>query len=702
MNETLNVLIVEDSEDDALLLLRELRRGQFDPNWERVQTGESLRKMLTTRTWDAIVSDYSLPGFNAPAALEIVKQSQLDIPFIVISGAIGERSAVEMMKAGAHDYLMKDNLTRLPEAIRRELRDARIRAERQQAQVVLKQQQAAIEAAIDGIAILQGDTYLYTNQAHLKLFGYQSSQELVGKSWRLLYSPEEVERFEREIFPVLESERAWQGEVTAKRKDGSIFSQGLSLTLTEDERMISVCRDISNLKHTQDLLIYNTLHDPLTGLPNRKLLLERLELAINRAKRIENYQYAVLFLDLDRFKVVNDSLGHFVGDKLLVTISQKLKMHLRNTDLVARLGGDEFVILLEDIDSPEDVIQVVDRILAACQTPFEIDGYEIFTGFSIGIVMGNPDYHEAASVMRDADIAMYRAKAASKNSSQFFDAAMHTQVLNRVALETDLRKALEREEFVVYYQPIFDLQENQPIGFEALVRWQHPTRGFIPPDEFISVAEETGSIVHLDRWVLEKACQQIANWNQKFALNSPLKISINLSVQDLHQASLIREIDRVLAETELAGNCLTLEITESLLISEIDRTVDLLAQFASREIEVGIDDFGTGYSSLGYLHRFPVNNLKIDRSFVARFGSGNREDRVVDTIVTLGKQLGLSVTAEGIETTQQLEQLQKLGCEFGQGYLFSKPLAAAEIERLYFSNRSSAGSTAPKAFPCAS
>ncbi|ASC73742.1 two-component system response regulator [Halomicronema hongdechloris C2206] len=683
MSDSLRVLIVEDAEDDALLVLRELRRGNFDLVWERVQTAESLRTLLTTRAWDVIISDYRLPGFDAPAALEIVKQSQLDIPFIMVSGTIGERSAVEIMKAGAHDYLMKDNLVRLPEAVRRELRDAQIRAERKQAEVALRRQLAAIEAAIDGIGILQGDTYLYLNQAYLNLFGYDHAEELVGKTWRLCYSQVEIDRFEQEVFPVLDRDRAWQGEAIATRKDGSTFAQGVSLTLTEDGLLISVCRDISDLKQAQEMLIYIALHDPLTGLPNRKLLIERLELAINRARRLENYHYAVLFLDLDRFKVINDSLGHSVGDQLLIAIAQRLKVHVRDIDLVARLGGDEFVILLEEISGPEDVIQISERILADFQTPFIIHDYEIFTSFSIGIVLGTQDYHQTSDLMRDADIAMYRAKAQQNNSYKFFDAAMHTQALNRLTLETDLRKALNQQEFVVYYQPIFDLFNHRLFGFEALVRWQHPTRGFISPDEFISIAEETGFIVPLDNWVLYNACQQIASWENQFANGSSFKISINLSAQDLRKVNLIQDVDDILADTGLAGHSLTLEITESLLIENIDQTIDLLVQLASRNIQISIDDFGTGYSSLGYLHRFPVNNLKIDRSFVDQIQSESREYHVVDTIIALGQHLGLSVIAEGVETTQQLEWLQQLRCEFGQGYLFSKPLAAAEIERRY-------------------
>ncbi|MEO1403560.1 MAG: diguanylate cyclase [Cyanobacteria bacterium J06635_1] len=594
MDESLNVLMIEDSEDDALLLLRALRHGDFDLVWERVQTAESLRTLLTTQTWDVIISDYRLPGFDAPAALEIVKQSQLDIPFIVVSGTIGERLAVDMMKAGAHDYLMKENLTRLPEAVRREVRDAKIRAERKQAEILLRRQQAAIEAAIDGIGILQGDTYVYANQAHLDLFGFDCLEELVGQTWRVLYSKAEIERFEQTVLPVLERARVWQGEAIATRKDGSTFAQGVSLTFTEDGLLICVCRDISDFKRVQEQIIHNALHDPLTNLPNRTLLIQRLELAISRARRLGNHHYAVLFLDLDRFKVINDSLGHLVGDQLLTGIAQKLKTQLRNIDLVARLGGDEFVILLEEIHGTEAVIQIAERILSDCQTPFLIDGHEIFTSLSIGIVLGTPDYHQAADLIRDADIAMYQAKAHEHRSYIFFDATMYAQVLQRLTLETDLRKALAQEELVVYYQPVFNLLNHRLVGLEALVRWQHPTRGLISPGEFVPVAEETGLIVQLDNWVLHQACQQMVDWQTQFPQGCPLKIRTNLSTQDLRQSSLIEEINHILTSTGLGGDAIILEITESMLIENIYETIDILAQLAAKNIQISIDDFGTG------------------------------------------------------------------------------------------------------------
>ncbi|MCC5658057.1 EAL domain-containing protein [Nostoc sp. XA010] len=711
MSEPLNVLMVEDSETDAMLIICELRRGGFNPIWQRVQTAQELHTALNSRTWDVIISDYRLPGFNAPMALEIAQQSQKDIPFILVSGTIGEVSAVEMMKAGAHDYLMKDNLNRLPVAVRRELRDAQVRVERKQAQNLLQTLASNIPGIIYSfVHHFNGSVvFEYISLGCLDLLELTPEQILENASlcFEQIHvddragcyiaakeSAQTLKPFSHEWRLVTPSGKLKWVQASARsecRENGDIVWHGVLL-------------DVSDRKHAQELITHNALHDPLTDLPNRTLLVERLELAINRAKRAETYRYAVLFLDLDRFKVINDSLGHLAGDQLLKTIAQKLKTHLRGVDLVARIGGDEFVILLEDISGLEKAIQITERILTDFQTPLILNDSKVVISTSIGIVLGTKDYSQASDLLRDADIAMYRAKAEERSSYKIFDIEMHTQAVKRLTLETDIRKALEREEFVIYYQPIVDilsdvydeqsqricqascreaqLQAYRLIGFEALVRWQHPTCGFILPEQFIPIAEETGLIVQIDRWMFSSACQQIANWKTKFASHFPLKISINLSAQNIRQASLIENIDKTLAQTGLQGDFITLEITESMLIHNISKTIDLLTQLKARKIQISIDDFGSGYSSLNYLHRLPADNLKIDRSFVSQMQKGNRNYQVVSTIIALSNQLELAVVAEGIETPQQLQWLQQLGCKFGQGYLFSKPLSYETAEAL--------------------
>lgn len=561
--------------------------------------------------------------------------------------------------------------------------------ERRQTEARLREseQRYATLAAAAPVGIFRTDVEgncIYVNQRWCTIAGL-TPEEALGRGWIKGLHPDDRDNIIDEWYRATQENRSFILEYRFQRSDGTVswvFGQGVAERNAENKvtGYVGTITDISDIKQAHELIIYNALHDPLTDLPNRILLRERLELAINRARRIKNYCYAVLFLDLDRFKVINDSLGHLVGDQVLKTIAQKLKTHLRDIDLVARLGGDEFVILLEDIPSTEKVIQIAEAILEDCQTPLIVNGYEMFTSFSIGIVLGIKDYHQADDLIRYADIAMYRAKAQKRNSYKFFDAAMHTQALNRLQLETDIRKAFKQEEFIVYYQPIVDILENQLVGFEALVRWQHPTQGLVCPEYFIPVAEEIGLIVSLDSWIFNTACQQLATWKSKFKNRFPLKISINLSTQDLRKASLIEDIERILTQTGLEGDSLCLEITESMLIEDISQTIDLLTQLKARKIQISIDDFGTGYSSLNYLHRLPADNLKIDRSFVTQMQAGNRNYQVVSSIITLSKQLKLTVVAEGIETQQQLQWLQQLGCELGQGYLFSQPLTADEVE----------------------
>ncbi|MBD0386903.1 MAG: diguanylate cyclase, partial [Nostoc sp. C3-bin3] len=457
MNEPLNVLIIEDSEEDTMLLLHELRCGGFNPIWERVQTDKELRIALNSRTWDVMISDYRLPGFNASAALEIAKQSQKDIPFILVSGTIGEVLAVEMMKAGANDYVMKDNLNRLPEAVRRELRDAQVRAERKQAQKLLQTLASNIPGMIYSfVEHSDGSTaFDYISFGCLTLLELTPDQILENASLcfeqihlddrpgccaAVKESAQTLKPFSYEWRLVTPSGKLKWVQASARpecRENGDIVWYGVLLDVSEQQAAL---RD---RKEAQELIIHNALHDPLTDLPNRTLLVERLELAINRAKRLETYRYAVLFLDLDRFKVINDSLGHLAGDEVLKNTAHKLKTHVRDVDLVARIGGDEFVILLEDITNIEKVIQVTERILADFQTPLILNDAEVVISISIGIVLGTNSYSQASDLLRNADIAMYRAKAQKANSYKIFDVKMHTQAINRLTLETDIRKAIE-------------------------------------------------------------------------------------------------------------------------------------------------------------------------------------------------------------------------------------------------------------------
>lgn len=417
--------------------------------------------------------------------------------------------------------------------------------------------------------------------------------------------------------------------------------------------------------------------DALTTLPSRTFLLQKLAEVLQAGES----SFAVVYLDCDRFKLVNGSFGYAIGNQLLIAITERLQHHLRPGDVLARMGEDEFCFLLHQIDDAIALEPFIQAILRGFDTSFVVADCELFMTACIGIALGSSVYQQPEEPLQDADTAMYKAKLRGKGCYQIFDRQMSLTMLNRLTLENDLQRALEHQEFVTYYQPIVNLQTQKVVGFEALVRWQHPDRHMVLPGEFIPCMEETGLIVPVGMLVLKQACQQLRAWHQRGW--TQLTMSVNLSVRQFTCPTLLADIDRVLAETAVNPAHLKLEITESAIVDNAQKAIALTEQLRSRQIQISIDDFGTGYSSLGQLHCFSVDNLKIDRSFVNQIQAGNRNYQVVNTIITLSNQLELAVIAEGIETTQQLQCLQQLGCEFGQGYLFSKPLAGAEIERIY-------------------
>jgi diguanylate cyclase (GGDEF)-like protein len=435
------------------------------------------------------------------------------------------------------------------------------------------------------------------------------------------------------------------------------------------------------LHESKEHFRHAAFHDSLTGLPNRAFLTEKLKSAIERAEQQAGYKFAVLFLDLDRFKNINDSLGHTIGDQLLITIARRLENSVREMDTVARLGGDEFAILLEGIKTSSDPIYMAERVQKELTSPFLLSGHEVFTTTSIGIALSSTGYDHPEDILRDADTAMYRAKESGKACYEVFDKDMHARAVNLLRLETDLRRAIEREEFLVYYQPIVSLESGLLIGFEALARWQHPERGFISPTEFISAAEDTRLIIPLGLWVLREACRQMAQWHWQSPANRSLILSVNLSGKQFTQPDLVERIKQILDETHLDPNCLKLEITESVVMENAEAAISMLVRMKALGVRLSIDDFGTGYSSLSYLHRFPVDTLKIDRSFVNQISVSGENAEIVRTIKTLASNLGMDVVAEGVETLEQMRRLEELECEYGQGYLFSQPLErdAAEV-----------------------
>ncbi|YAF93750.1 MAG: EAL domain-containing protein [Nodularia sp. CChRGM 3473] len=432
--------------------------------------------------------------------------------------------------------------------------------------------------------------------------------------------------------------------------------------------------EIASRQQLQSKLLDMVLHDSLTGLPNRFLFIKRLEKALHLAQQEANYQFAVLFLDCDRFKVVNDSLGHLVGDELLIAISRRLQACLTPADTLARLGGDEFGILLEKLTDISTAIQVAEQILQQLSLSFKLSRYEVFMNASIGINWGSKDYDQPEYLLRDADTAMYRAKALGRARYHVFDPAMYQEAIQLLDLENDLRRAVERQEFLIYYQPIISLNTGRISGFEALVRWQHPVRGLISPTEFIPVAEETGLINAIDKWVLQSACEQLCIWQAYSITPKNLTISVNLSAQLFSQPTLIAQIDQIITETKINPANLELEITESVIMENTNAVKAIIHQLKERNIKLIMDDFGTGYSSLSYLHSFPLNALKIDKSFVKIMQENQENMGLVPAMIGIAESMGMTVIAEGVETTEQLEKLRILNCGFAQGYLFSQPL----------------------------
>jgi diguanylate cyclase (GGDEF)-like protein/PAS domain S-box-containing protein len=502
--------------------------------------------------------------------------------------------------------------------------------------------------------------------------------------------PEDIERVKAELNAHLDGTKPqFQSECRILNKEGNyrwMLTRGVAV---RDElgpyRLAGSQTDITERKLAEEQLLRDAFYDALTNLPNRALFLDRLTGAAARAgaraRRGKPQYFAVLFMDLDRFKVINDSLGHVLGDELLVGIAQRLMSSVRPGDTIARLGGDEFTVLVEDVGDVRDAISVAERIQNALKLPFNLEGREVFTTASIGIAMSSLDFEAASDLLRDADTAMYWAKSKGKARYEIFDPSMHGRALALLQLETDLRRAVEREEFRIYYQPIVSLADGSIEGFEALVRWQHPERGLLPPEEVIPLAEETGLIVPIGYRVLRDACNQMRIWHEQF---SPVPfLSVNISAKQFAELDLIDHLREILNDTGFLPEYLKLEITESIIMEDVEFASSLLQKLKELQVRLLIDDFGTGYSSLSYLYKFPIHTLKIDRSFVSADKGDNWE--IVRAIISLARSLNMDVVAEGVETEDQRDHLISLGCEKGQGFLFSRPIEAAAVQDYWLS-----------------
>ena len=564
-----------------------------------------------------------------------------------------------------------------------------------ESQEALREQEENLRFLVDHVPVVvykaetgQDGRWLYVSPQIETLLGFTPEEWLADAElwWRQVHPDDRSRvRADEEATTTPSAPRSSAVEYRMLTKDSRVVWVSDEASLVRDEggtalHWSGILSDVTERKGLEDQLKHQAFHDPLTGLANRALFVDRVEHALARGKR-DGLRVAVLFFDLDDFKTINDSLGHNAGDQLLMAAAKRLHTCLRPGDTFARFGGDEFAILLEDT-SLSNATSVAYRLIDGLSEPFSIGGRDVIVRASVGIELGNARTIRSDELLRNADVAMYVAKSKGKARYELFDSSMHSAALHRLEVKADLKRAIDNEEFVLHYQPIVDLDEGALVGMEALVRWEHPVRGLIAPADFIPVAEETGLIVELGRWVLREACRQAQAW----PITAPVGLSVNVSTRQFLHPGMVEDVAGALWDSGIDPSLLTLEITESVLIHDNDAAIDKLRRLKEFGVRVAVDDFGTGYSSLGYLQRFPIDILKIDKTFIEGVGNGSEESAIAHAIIKLGGSLGLEVVAEGIELSEQIDALQLLRCERGQGFYFSKPLDAESMGLLLASD----------------
>jgi len=670
----LKVLLIDDDEDDHVLtrdLLVGIGRQRFRLDW--APSFDAGLAAVRRREHDVYLLDYHLGERNG---LELLRQAIADgcrTPIIMLTGLGGHEVDLEAMQAGAADYLAKGSLDAplLERSIRHSLERARTLEALRESE---ERYSLAARGANDGLWDwdLRSDEVYFSPRWKTMLGFGESEISNRPEEWLGRVHPEDLERLRSDLARHREGlTHHFENEHRLMHRDGSfrwMLTRGLAVRGRDGKayRLAGSQTDTTGRK----------VYDGLTGLPNRMLFLDRLASSLARAKRHPEFLFAVLFLDLDRFKLVNDSLGHALGDQLLIEVARRLEGCVRLGDTVARMGGDEFAILLEEIRDISDATRVASRVHEALSAPCALDGREVFTSASVGIAMSATGYESPERVVQDADTAMYRAKSVGKARFEVFDEAMRERALTRLRLESDLRRAVEREQFELLYQPIVSLASGRVLGVEALARWRHPDRGLILPDEFIPLAEETGLIVPISDQVLREACRQMGSWIEHLPLDASFVVSVNVSGKQLAHGDFPARIAYALQATGLPPHRLKLELTESAIVENADSAAALLHQLRDMGVGIWLDDFGTGYSSFSHLHHFPIDTLKIDSSFVNKLDQWGAKPEITRTIVLLAHSLGMEAIAEGVETASQRERLRELGCDSVQGFLFSAPLTA--------------------------
>lgn len=685
------ILIIEDDAGFTDLMVSTLA----DEGYGSIcaTNGHEALDWLSSHTPGLIMLDYTLPDMTGAAFIERIREAGCTAPFVMVTGRDDASLAVQMMKTGACDYMLKDTtfLDRLPAVVSRAFNDARIHERLHRAEMSLRQSEMRLARA-QKIArmgswewnVVTGE--IYWSDELYRIFGFTPREPVViDMEWIFgLVNPSDMAAFKKVMLAAAKSAQPFnivyrinsltdgevvvnsQGEVECDKFGNVVLVSGTTLDITARIRAESEIQQLIN-------------YDTLTGLPNRSLLHDRLKLAIAQAAREHNL-VGVLLLDLDRFKGINETLGHRAGDKLLKTVAKRLSACVRESDTLARLGGDEFVAILIGVSSEDGITTVAKKILALIAEPMYIDGHEIYTSGSIGIAVYPMDGDDGHTLLKHADLAMYQAKELDRNNFQFFSREMNIKVLERMMLETSMRKALEREEFFLVYQPQVDARSGRIIGMEALLRWQHPDLGLLGPDKFIYLAEDNGFIIPIGEWVLRTACKQNKAWQD--AGLTPVRVAVNLSGKQFGQQRLDDMIAAVLMDTGLEAQWLEVEITESAIMKNAEHNTTILRKLKEMGIALAIDDFGTGYSSLSYLKHFPITRLKIDRSFVRDITTDPDDAAIAEMIIAMAQTLKLNVIAEGVETRSQMEFLSFHNCVEMQGYLFSRPVPAEEFATL--------------------